>query len=203
MNGQYGGQRNSAFHQNGGNSGQDAPTSVPRFGMGSNMQNSGPTLNAINQMLDSYNAESNEAKLKQKVCVHWLKNNCRKNDKCEFLHVYIEDKIPICKFFKERGHCDQQETCVYRHPTQKDPGTSKKQEPCPYYERGFCKLGAQCNYGHGHEEDFQKVCLNYALGFCPDGPKCRFTHVKSMISLQHLSLQKLANFPPEENFMDV
>ena len=89
---------------------------------------------------------------------------------------------------------------MYRHPDKPDdPGASKKQEQCPYYERGFCKLGRDCNYWHGMGD---KVCINYALGFCPLGPNCHFTHVKNMIAPQDLSLNKMANFPLDENWMD-
>lgn len=136
--------------------------------------------------------------------MHWLKKVCRKGDTCEYLHMYVEEKIPICRFFKERGHCDQQDTqCVYRHPKEPEPGASKKQEPCPYFERGFCKVGRHtCNYWHGPEHIYQKICINYTLGFCPEGPNCRLTHVKSMIAPQDLSLSRLACFPFEENWMD-
>ena len=90
---------------------------------------------------------------------------------------------------------------MYRHPQEPEPGVSKKQEQCPYYERGFCKLGLgpnNCQFWHRPE----KVCLNYFLGFCPDGPNCKFTHVKSFIAPQDLSLRTIANFPVEENWMD-
>ena len=193
MNGHFGGRRNNAHHQGGGPQGYGGYDNGGMHGMGQSMGSGQPgigsartntNLNDVEQYLDSFHAKTNDAKRKQKVCVHWLKKVCRKGDGCEYLHCYIEEKIPICRFFKERGHCDQQETCVYRHPTQKDdPGASKKQEQCPYHERGFCKLGKhECTYWHGAEDKLQRVCVNYALGFCPDGPKCRYTHVKTMIS---------------------
>jgi len=63
-------------------------------------------LNELEQVIISFDTTPNVQKLKQKVCVHWLKNVCRKGNSCEYLHRYVEDKIPICRFFKERGHCD-------------------------------------------------------------------------------------------------
>lgn len=138
------------------------------------------------------------------MCVHWLKKVCRKGEQCEYLHLYVEEKIPICKFFKENGHCYQELTqCVYRHPKEQESGASKKQEQCPYYERGFCKTGrTECKFWHGPENNYQKVCSNYALGFCPAGPNCKYVHVKSFIAPADLSLKRLANFPDEENWMD-
>jgi len=64
------------------------------------------TLNDLETYVSSFNSKPNDSKLKQKVCVHWLKKVCRKGDTCEYLHMYVEEKIPICRFFKERGHCD-------------------------------------------------------------------------------------------------
>ena len=117
-------------------------------------------------------------------------------DKCDFLHKYEEDKMPICKFVLQNGICHKQENCAYRHPKPED---EKRREPCPYYYRGFCKLGSACvNYTH----DIQKLCSSYMLGFCPDGPNCSFAHVKFSIAHQDLKLSILANFPPEEEWSD-
>ena len=135
--------------------------------------------------------------------MHWLKQACRKGDSCEYLHRWIEDRIPICKFFQQNGHCHIQEQCVYRHPKPEDVGATKKQEPCPYFEKGFCKLGREhCLFWHGHELEPQAVCENYLLGFCPDGPNCEAVHVRSLLSPQDLSLSTLANFPREEDWID-
>jgi cleavage and polyadenylation specificity factor subunit 4 len=78
-----------------------------------------------------------DTKRKRTVCVHWLKNQCKKNDACEYLHVYQEEKIPPCKYFMMGGECQKGDECVYRHIT----NTDKRTEFCPYYERGFCKKG--------------------------------------------------------------
>lgn len=64
-------------------------------------------LNEIESLLDSFISQPNVNKLKQKVCVHWLKKVCRKGDNCEYLHFYVEEKIPVCKFYKENGQCHQ------------------------------------------------------------------------------------------------
>jgi len=104
-------------------------------------------------MADSLNYTVDEDKRKQKVCVHWLKKSCKKGDDCEYLHVLIQDKVPICKFFQKNGHCHKEDTCVYRHPKPEECGATKKQEPCPFYERGFCKLGlVECMFWHGDYE---------------------------------------------------
>ena len=86
-----------------------------------------PNFNDIESFQNSINTQVNWDKVKQKVCVYWLKKVCRKGDTCEYLHRYIEDRIPICKFFQQNGHCHIMETqCVYRHPKQEDQGSSKK-----------------------------------------------------------------------------
>ena len=46
-------------------------------------------FNAIEQVITSINTVHNPEKIKQKVCVHWLKNNCHKGDSCEYLHRYV------------------------------------------------------------------------------------------------------------------
>ena len=71
-------------------------------------------------------------------------------------------------------------------------------EDCPYYERGFCKLGMFCTFNHAPK----KICENYLYGFCPKGPRCEMEHVKTLIADQDLTLKILANFPDNENWAD-
>lgn len=47
-----------------------------------------------------------------------------------------------------------------------------------------------------------KVCYNYLIGFCPEGPECKLAHLKSCIADLETTLSTLANFPPEENWVD-
>lgn len=76
----------------------------------------------------------------------------------------------------------------------------KKQEHCPYFQRGFCKLSFEyCPFYH---DDSQRICVNYFLGFCPEGPNCPNEHVKSSLSPHDLSLSALAYFPQEDNWID-
>ena len=63
-------------------------------------ENGGTNINVIESIVESFNYQVNDEKRKQKVCVHWLKQACRKGDSCEYLHRWIEDRIPICKFFQ-------------------------------------------------------------------------------------------------------
>ena len=149
-------------------------------------------LRVVKESLDSTNNVDNRRR-KQLVCMHWWPDNkCKKGaDECGFLHTYIPEKVPVCKTWA-RGFCPNFDSCKYRHPQQGENGATKKQEPCPYYERGFCKAGTRCPFLHEQSQ----VCENYLLGFCPQGPNCKFAHVKSMISPEALSLATLANFPP-------
>jgi cleavage and polyadenylation specificity factor subunit 4 len=137
------------------------------------------------------------------VCIHFLRGMCKNGTKCDFLHSYQEDKMPICKFITQNGHCHKEESCIYRHPKPDEGVSSKKHEPCPYHHRGFCKLGQyNCMYAHYDPSRPQEICTNYMLGFCPDGPNCNYSHVKCSIAPQDLSLATLANFPPEEKWAD-
>lgn len=76
--------------------------------------------------------------------------------------------------------------------------SEKRTEDCPYYERGFCRMGFFCTLNHIHK----KVCENYIYGFCPKGPDCDMEHVKSVIADNETTLKLLANFPDNENWAD-
>ena len=74
-----------------------------------------------------------------------------------------------------------------------------KNEDCPFYDRGLCKLSIyRCQNSH---QDY-KVCKNYMIGFCPEGPNCLFYHPKGIIADTETTLALLANFPNEENWSD-
>jgi hypothetical protein len=80
---------------------------------------------------------------------------------------------------------------------------------CPFFERGFCKLGGEvCDFHHpfdqgdGNVVNGTRVCPNYMLGFCALGPECRFVHIKNMVSPHDLELAIVANFCNEENWID-
>jgi hypothetical protein len=64
--------------------------------------------------------------------------------------------MPICKYWRENDECPNENNCDYRHPKNEHGpvmGNIKGGEKCPYYERGFCKLGTGtanfCGYQHG------------------------------------------------------
>jgi hypothetical protein len=103
------------------------------------------------------------------LCTFWLQGTCRNGDACTFLHDDIEEKRPICKYFKEQGFCLKGEQCYYRHTklvSEIDPvhggddgldavgkgrfpslpGPLANSELCPYYERGFCYKGFECRF---------------------------------------------------------
>lgn len=96
---------------------------------------------------------------KDTVCKFWVQGRCLKGDKCEYLHEYIEDKVPICSEFLHHGVC-KKANCKFRH---------KLPPPCEWYQRGFCKHGKhKCSGTHTP----RKACMAYLLGFCPNGPEC-------------------------------
>lgn len=137
-----------------------------------------------------------EQKRKKLVCVHWLKSRCTRGDTCDYLHQYDQDKLPICRYYTQHGHCQKEEECVYRHPKISDNigiAGNKKAENCPYFERGFCKLPPDifsllyyssvenaCQFSH--LPGSQNICQNYLLGFCPLGPECQDYHLKCMLN---------------------
>jgi hypothetical protein len=92
------------------------------------------------------------------------------------------------------GVCQKGDKCVYRHINP----VEKRTEDCPYYERGFCRLGLFCSLNHNHK----RICENYTYGFCPKGPECDKLHVKSVISDNDTTLKILANFPDSDNWFD-
>lgn len=75
---------------------------------------------------------------KRVVCRYWLTNSCVKGDACEFLHDFVEDKMPECR----KGPSCADPSCVLRHDT-------KREVPvCPNYEAGFCSFGHSCKWRH-------------------------------------------------------
>lgn len=61
---------------------------------------------------------------------------------------------------------------------------------CPFYARGFCKLGPYCNNKHIQK----KICPNYAYGFCPKGPECTLTHPKPITRPEDEDISIFSNF---------
>lgn len=113
------------------------------------------------------------------VCRYWLEgDNCKKGQACEFIHEYIESKIPECNY-SIGGICTKKD-CKFRH-------TKKEKYECIFFKHGYCKEGKFCKNEHIKRE----LCLNYILGFCPEGPNCKFFHLKSLISNEQDSLNIL------------
>lgn len=161
------------------------------------------SINEVAAVTESINYQVDDSKRKQLVCVHWIKNRCTRGDECDYLHAYIEEKVPVCRFYQQNGHCHKEQECVYRHPKPEEggAGTAKKSEACPFFERGFCKVGVfECQFLHEYVE--KPLCQDFLLGFCPLGPQCPGYHLKSMLNPQQLQLAALANFPPQENWCD-
>lgn len=141
----------------------------------------------INNLEERLKTQSGNKKIKSKaintmVCKYWLENDsCKKGQNCEFLHEFIESKIPECTY-QIGGICTKKD-CKFKH--------SKREKPeCVNYRYGFCKDGINCKMDHSKKE----LCLNYILGFCPEGPNCKLFHLKSLISkdqdnIRHLTKQ--------------
>eukprot|EP00483_Globobulimina_turgida_P001017 UN01019 len=102
------------------------------------------------------------------VCKHWLRGLCKKDDDCEFLHMYDMAKLPPCHFFSTFGKCNNPE-CLFLHLRIED-----QVKECPWYARGFCNLGPKCTNKHVR----RIICENYLKGFCSNGPNCKFGHPK-------------------------
>lgn len=102
------------------------------------------------------------------MCKHWLRGLCKKDDQCEFLHIFDLQKMPPCHFFAEYGICERPD-CMFLHI---DPETTIRN--CAWYARGFCKHGNNCKNRHIRKE----ACPLYLAGFCIKGPDCEMGHPK-------------------------
>ncbi|GMI26254.1 hypothetical protein TeGR_g5504 [Tetraparma gracilis] len=143
-----------------------------------------------------------DARIRTVVCRHWLKGLCMKNEKCEFLHQYDLEKMPLCR----HGERCKVEDCPFRHIKEAD------RLVCVFYTQGFCVHGPHCRYKHvqrGREDlpqvanftqglsqmqagaesmqprraaaqknEFFKVslCKHFLSGSCPFGDGCHFAH---------------------------
>ena len=57
------------------------------------------SFNQLIALNESHNLKTDESKHKKIVCVHWLKQQCKRGKECEYLHVYKEDRVPVCRYF--------------------------------------------------------------------------------------------------------
>ena len=73
---------------------------------------------------------------RQIVCRFFLSGRCLKEEKCEYLHEMILDKMPECKYGVE---CDDP-ACNFKH--------TGRDEICAKYTEGFCPFGPYCRFGH-------------------------------------------------------
>ena len=62
-------------------------------------------VNEFAAIKESFHQRVDDSKRKKTVCVHFLKKQCKKGDNCEFLHVLLEDKIPLCKYYQQDREC--------------------------------------------------------------------------------------------------
>jgi len=76
---------------------------APGNGLNANIQNFG--MKDQIDLVNSMNVPKNSHKVKQKVCMFWKKGKCKFGDKCDYLHVDIEDRLPICTNYKTYGYC--------------------------------------------------------------------------------------------------
>ena len=101
---------------------------------------------------NALNIKQDVTRIKQKVCIYWLQDLCKKGDDCPFLHMLNKDKLPICKYFFENGECQKGDKCIYKHVRPENDQQYNNPsgfpynniEKCPYYERGFCYRGQDC-----------------------------------------------------------
>ena len=150
-----------------------------------------------------------QSKIKTTVCIYYLDDTCKKSaEECDFLHAYVPDKLPICKYGKE---C-RKEDCKLRHPEPEGGAYPRgaPNESCPYYERGYCSQGPLCRFYISHSLSWMMmlnnmgggygICTDFMAGFCPKGPECKFKHLKSVVIDDQTSLKEIANFPQTENY---
>jgi hypothetical protein len=82
------------------------------------------------------------------ICTHWMRGLCKLGARsCQYMHVYEEIFIPICKFYME-DQCGSGKDCVFRHPPKGTEDEKKKICPCFKYNAGYCPFGLKCVYSH-------------------------------------------------------
>lgn len=107
------------------------------------------------------------------VCKHWLRGLCKKGDDCDFLHIYDRSRMPECYFHSVLNSCTNKE-CNFVH-IHRD--SSRINQECSWYNRGFCRRGNQCRLQHVR----RTICPRYLTGFCPYGSRCQFFHGKFFV----------------------
>lgn len=68
------------------------------------------------------------------VCRFWIRGRCQKDKDCEFVHIFDEDKVPLCSLGNKCNLTD----CLFRHVEEEDKAE------CIPYSLGFCPLGPRC-----------------------------------------------------------
>ncbi len=132
------------------------------------------------------------------VCEHWLLGLCQYGRRCEWLHRYDLNKMPICKRYLWNGVCKVR-NCPQKHG---DIDTGD----CVFYKQGFCYFGSECKHRHLHKpaeecpsestfetnhqnkrvkvndpnENYKVTLCSHALAdpqaLCKFGDECHFAH---------------------------
>lgn len=84
------------------------------------------------------------------VCKHWLRGLCKKDHRCEYLHIYDLSKMPPCQFFSTFGSV-----------------ASRRLPRLPFIvllriSRAFCT---------------DVLCFRALRRMCSNGDECNFLHV--------------------------
>ncbi|GMH87813.1 hypothetical protein TrST_g8525 [Triparma strigata] len=143
-----------------------------------------------------------DPRMRTVVCRHWMKGLCMKGERCEFLHQFNLDKMPLCR----HGERCKNAQCPFKHI--KDSAVLS----CVFYQQGFCIHGPLCRYRHVRRDkldlpevgDFTlglnqmtegkdgqqlrkptenksgnyklSMCKHFLQGNCPFGEGCHFAH---------------------------
>lgn len=53
----------------------------------------------------------------QVVCRHWLRGMCIKGESCDFLHIFDNSRMPLCRNYRKHGFCPEHDigVCPLRH----------------------------------------------------------------------------------------
>ena len=81
---------------------------------------------------------------RSEICYYFMQGNCRMGDKCKYKHDKNPEKMPECRELTYFGNCFNKK-CPFLH------NKSSKAE-CYYYNKGFCKFGPKCRFGHVRRE---------------------------------------------------
>ncbi|KAF2863475.1 hypothetical protein K470DRAFT_195124, partial [Piedraia hortae CBS 480.64] len=88
---------------------------------------------------------------------------------------------PICIDYGTKAHCPRGMECPDRHVPPPVPMGDRLHLQfliCKHYQRGLCKKGDACEFGHMYNLREERECKEFGRhGVCPMGESCTYLHM--------------------------